>query len=95
MDMLENEDEAIAVWKQLLRKGAKKIAFGECGEGIRHTESLLNDARYRIGRSYFDLGNRRMAEKYLQDHIQHRKPGLPSTYSRREVLKKLREAQST
>lgn len=89
LDMLKESRKAIEIWKKLLRKGVEKIAFDECGEGLRWTESLLNDCRYRIGCSYSDLGKKKLAIKYLKAHLAHRRAGLPSLYSRQQVKREL------
>src|ERR1700734_3574894 len=44
---LGQKKKAIIVWKSLLERGVKKIANGECGEGLALTKMLLNDCRYR------------------------------------------------
>src|SRR5437764_10869288 len=42
--------EALAVWKRLLRRGVRSIAYGECGQGLVLARRLVNDCNYRIGR---------------------------------------------
>ncbi len=90
LDMMNRKKEAIKIWKKLLNRKLEDIAFGECGEGIRWSKSLLNDCRYRIGVSYLEMGKNAYALKYLNEHIKNRKRGLPSLYSKKEVLKKVR-----
>ncbi len=89
LDMLEREKEAIKIWEKLLRKSVKTLAFGDCGEGIQWTESMLNDCRYRIGNSYANLGKKKLAIKYLKAHLEFRRPGLTSLYNQKEIKKKL------
>ncbi len=91
--MTHQEHEAIKIWKNLLRRGVERVASDECGEGKRWAESLLNDCRYRIGDSYLYLGNRVLAKKYLEDHLNHRRSGLPSCYAIKQVREKVKEAQ--
>ena len=93
LDMLGHEAKAIRIWKQLLAKGEEKIAYGECGEGIRWARSLLNDCIYRIALAYRDLGKFDMAIQYLKKHIKNRSPGIPSIYALSEVKKKLFQLQ--
>jgi tetratricopeptide (TPR) repeat protein len=95
LDMLGREEEATKIWKFLLRKGIKKIAFDECGEGVRWAESLLNDCLYRIGLSYYRLGRKVLAVKYIKQHIAQRRPGLPSIYRLRAVKKKLQQIENS
>ena len=86
LDALGREREAIAVWKGLLSRGVRDIAYGRCGEGKRWAESLLNDCRYRIAFALFELGDSRMAARFIRGHLLRRKRGLSSCYSRREAL---------
>jgi len=90
LSMLDRCDEAIAIWKRLLKRGVERIAYGACSEGIRDAKSLLNDCRYRIGLCYHELGKKSLAIRYIQEHLAHRQPGIPSIYSIREVKKALR-----
>ena len=83
LDMLDREQEAIVIWKKLLMRGMRRVAFGQCGEGLRWAESLLNDCRYRLGLAYAQLGAWRQAKYYMQSHLKHRRPGLPSTYTKK------------
>ena len=89
--MTGREQAAVAVWLGLIERGAVRIASDECGEGLRWAESLVNDSRYRAALSSFDLGNNEEALLLLREHLAHRKPGLPSLYSLREVRAKERE----
>ena len=90
LDMLGHADEAIGIWKRLLDEGIEEIAFGECGEGIRWAESLLNDCRYRLGATYADLGERDEAVRWYEVHLEHRRPGLPSRYKLQDVRREYR-----
>lgn len=65
------------------------MAFGLCGEGMKWTETLLNDCRYKIGKSYANLGKKKLAIKHLKAHLEFRRPGLTSLYNQKEIKKKL------
>ncbi len=80
LDMVGRHVAAINIWKKLLSIDANKLAYGECGEGLRWARSLLNDARYRIGISYWKMGKLQSAAKFLKAHLDHRAPGIPSIY---------------
>ena len=86
LEQTGHEREAIRIWKRLLRRGIERVAHGPCGEGIRQAESLLNDCRYRIGKTYYFLGHHALAWRYMQAHLSHRRRGLPSIYSRADAL---------
>lgn len=90
LEQTGHEREAIRIWKRLLRRGVERIAHGPCGEGIRQAESLLNDCRYRIGKTYCFLGRPALAWRYMHAHLAHRRRGLPSIYSRADVLRNLK-----
>jgi len=89
LDMLERDEEAINVWKKIVKRGVNSIAYGECGEGIRRARSFVNDSRYRIGLAYADLGKPHLAKKYIREHINNRGRNTPSSYNLRNVRKKL------
>ncbi|MFC2005300.1 tetratricopeptide repeat protein [Chloroflexota bacterium] len=89
LDMLDRNEDALQVYKRLIRRGVSRIAYGECGEGIRWARSLVNDCRYRLGLLYADLGEYRLASKYIRAHIANRSRNCPSIYNVRDVKKKL------
>jgi tetratricopeptide (TPR) repeat protein len=93
LDMIGQHQEAIKIWKRLLRIGIDKIAYGECGEGLRWARSLLNDSRYRIGRSYRKMGKLKQASNYIFAHISHRTPGTPSIYLLSTVKRELNDIE--
>jgi tetratricopeptide (TPR) repeat protein len=95
LDMTGHERQAIKIWRKLLDRGLDDIANGECGEGKRWAEALLNDCRYRIALSYLDLGEHAKAQPYLRDHLAQRRPGLPSWYTLAEVRVALTSLRST
>ena len=85
LDMTGHKEEAIQVWKSLLKKNVDSIAHNDCGEGIRWARSLLNDCRYRIARAYLDLKKMNLARRYISQHLKARAPGRPSVYSLKEA----------
>ena len=89
LDMLAESEKAITLWKGLVARGIEGIAHGECGEGIRWAKSLLNDCYYRIGSGYFRLNNKEEAVKFIKKHLSLRQRGIPSTYSIKEVRRRL------
>ncbi len=86
LDMLKREKEATNIWNTLIKKGIDEVAYGECGEGRTWAKSLINDAVYRIGLSYLDIGEKKSALKYFRRHLKNRKRGVFSNFSKREVL---------
>lgn len=95
LDMLEKELEAIKIWKSLLRKDINKLAHGPCGEGIRSAKSLKNDCRLNIGRSYEDIGRKKLALKYYQLHLDHRQQGIPCLESIKYVKNRMKQLKAS
>jgi tetratricopeptide (TPR) repeat protein len=85
ISMLGREKEAIGIWKRLIRRGVREIAYGRCGEGIRRARELTNDCRYTIGAAYASLGRSDLAKRYLRAHIAHRGPNCGSVYDLRQL----------
>ena len=52
---LGKNDDVEPLYRSLIRRGVKRIAYGECGEGIRAARMLVNDCRYALG---FILANK-------------------------------------
>jgi len=88
-DMLERDEEAIAIYKRLIGRGVSRLAYGECGEGIRWARSLVNDCRYRLGLIYARVGKYETAQKYIKIHIRFRSNNCSSIYKLRDVRKDL------
>jgi tetratricopeptide (TPR) repeat protein len=89
LDMLERNEEALHVYKGLIRRGVNHIAYGECGEGIRVARNMINDCRYRLGLIYADMGEFRLASKYIKEYIVNRNLNCTSPYNLRDVKKEL------
>ena len=86
LDMSKREKEAINIWNILIKKRIDEVAYGECGEGRTWAKSLINDAVYRIGLSYLDIGEKKKALEYFGIHLKNRERGVFSNFSRKEVL---------
>jgi tetratricopeptide (TPR) repeat protein len=82
--------KALAFYRKIMDKGLDRIVR-ESGPGIRWAQSLVNDTRYRMGRAYGKLGERKKAIQLLKEHIRHRKPGLPSLYTWTDLKESLAE----
>lgn len=92
-DMLNNNEGAIRIYKGLIRRGVKRIAYGECGEGIRWARSLVNDCRYKLGLIYAKMGDFGLAINFLRAHIANRNRNCYSIYHLRKVKKDLVDLQ--
>lgn len=83
--MLEEYEPAIKIWKKFLSCDIKDFAFGECGEGMKWALSLLNDARYLLALTYFEMKDFESANHYIEEHLQNRKQGQFSNMTKKMV----------
>lgn len=88
LDMLGKHTQALAIWKRLLKRGTKSVAYGPCGEGLVWARSLLNDCRYEIADTCRNLGKPSQARLYIRSYMKHRSLGVKSIYDKRMVRKK-------
>lgn len=86
LEAVGRQSEAMMIWKRLLARGTKRLAYGPCGEGLAWAGSLVNDCRYSLACAYREQGAVKLAERYLDEHIRHRRRGVRSIYALREVL---------
>lgn len=94
LDMLGQKDEAIVVFRRLIRRGAIRIARGPCGEGLARSRALVADCWYRVALCHRDLGHFRPAVRALRKHLSLRGAGCRSIYSIREVQRTLADLKS-
>lgn len=89
--MNEKNSEAIEIWEILLTKDIHEIADDECGDGIQFAKSLINDIRFRIGDAYLAKKNKEKALNYYQSHLDNRKRGLFSNFTKKEVENEIKD----
>ncbi len=89
--MNEKNSEAIEIWETLLTKDIHEIADDECGDGIQFVKSLINDIRFRIGDAYLAKKDKKKALNYYQLHLENRKRGLFSNFTKSEVENKIKD----
>ena len=85
--------EAEPLYRNIIRRGVNRVAFGECGEGIRAARTLVNDCRYGLSLDLADRGEFKLAVKYLKQHIANRNQNCKSLFRLREVKKDLADVQ--
>ncbi|MCK5600361.1 hypothetical protein KAR91_00725 [Candidatus Pacearchaeota archaeon] len=93
LDMLNEKTQAIQLYKKIIRMGFHEIGCVETSEGIRWAKSLINDCKYRIGLCYKGLNKKKLAIKWIKEHLSNRRPGFPSVYDAKEVRKKVKEIE--
>jgi tetratricopeptide (TPR) repeat protein len=86
---LGRDEHAFQICKTIIHRGANRIAYGECGEGIRWARSLVNDCQYILGLIYASRDDFALASKYIKTHISKRNRNCVSIYNLREVKKDL------
>jgi len=84
---LKRTNEAIRIYRYLIRRGARSIASDECGEGLRWAKSLVNDCCYKLACLYLDIGDRPRAKRYLRIHLRCR-PNVSTLCIPMSVVKK-------
>ena len=98
LEMLERTEEAIIIYKRIIRRGINQIAYGDCGEGKGRARGLIADCHYCLAHCYQDIGKVKEAQQEYMRHLSLRGPGCNSIYDintvRKEVLNlKKRAAQ--
>lgn len=76
---------AIRLLEELVSRDVAEVAYGECGDGLRHARVLINDCYYQLSRIYGALGEIEPAAKYLRRHDRGRARAGRSAYSAKEV----------
>lgn len=87
-DMLGETDEALLVYERLIRRGAARLAHGQCGEGVRWARGLVADCYYRVGRIREAQGDVGRAERAYRRHLELRR-AAESIYAAEEVRSRL------
>ena len=90
LDMLDQRQQALAVYRRLIRRGIPAIAYGDCGEGLAWARGLIADCHYRIAHCYLGQHRRRLAVKSLLNHMALRGPGCRSIYPLAQIQQELR-----
>ena len=88
--MLGRKDEAIQIYRRLVRRGVDAIANGDCGEGLGQARGLIADCWYRIALCQKHSGATAQARISLKRHLDLRGPGCRSIYPIAKVRLELR-----
>ena len=90
LDMLRRHRDAAAIYRRLIRRGVKSVAFGDCGEGLARARGLVADCWYRLARCQSKMGRRADAVRCYERHVAMRGPGCHSIYPLRDVRREVR-----
>jgi len=94
LDMLNRKKRALQIYQWLISLGEDRIAFGECGEGIRFARSLIADCYYRIARIHEGRRERQKALRAYKQHLRRRKLGVRSIYPPSQVRQRYAALQT-
>lgn len=89
LDMMGRKREAIRIYRRLVRRGSKSIAYGRCGEGMARARGLVADCHYRMACCYEDLGQPAAAARHYVTHLEMRGPGCQSIYAISDVRRNI------
>jgi len=88
LDMLNRKKKALEIFQWLTSWGEKRIAYGECREGIRFARSLIADCYYRTARLREEKREKGKAVEAYRRHLLRRKRGVRSIYPLSEVRRR-------
>jgi tetratricopeptide (TPR) repeat protein len=78
--MRDQQEDAITIWKELINRGEERLAYDECGEGLKKARSLIADCKYMISKTYRELGNEELAKIFKEDYLIDIAKGVTSIY---------------
>jgi Tetratricopeptide repeat len=85
LQMLGRHDEALDLYARIVTRGVKRIATGECGEGIARARGLVSDSHYRASISLKAVGNEKGSLSAFDQCLDLRGPGCHSIYRLNEL----------
>ncbi len=83
--MMKRYNEAESIYRGLIHRGAKRIAYGECGEGIRSARRLVNDCYYALSYIEAKRGEFVPAKRHMERHLANRSRNCPSFFALRNA----------
>jgi tetratricopeptide (TPR) repeat protein len=95
LEMLGRVSDAMSIYQRLIKKGVKRVAYGECGEGLAWAKGMICDCYYRLAHCYIKQKNPRAAMKSFKKHISMRGAGCRSIYPIREVRAEIKALNNT
>jgi tetratricopeptide (TPR) repeat protein len=92
--MLDENDKALLLYRWLPSWGEDRLAYGECGEGIRWARALIADCHYRIACIWHEKRQWKRSVAEFEKYLDLRKKGYGSIYSLREIKGQYAEVQA-
>jgi len=90
----KNIEDAKNIWLKLLNTNTNNLANDSCGEGLQFALSLQNDIRFMLGDLYSELNDKTNALNYYKLHLQNRKSGQFSNYTKKDVLLEIKKLKN-
>ena len=94
LDMLERTDEAMRIYRRLIKRGVKRIAAERCGEGKAWATGLIADCYFRLAACLMDTGQFQKAGNALGHHLDLRGPSCRTIYAMKDVKRRMRELET-
>jgi tetratricopeptide (TPR) repeat protein len=88
LQMLERHQEALAIYRRIVKRGYQRIAVEPCGEGLARSRGLVADCHLRISDSLRLLGREALSMRHFGQHLDMRGPGCHSIYSLADISRK-------
>lgn len=92
--MLDRNDKALLLYRWLLEWGEERLAYGECGEGIRWARALIADCHYRVACIWDEKRQWKRSAAEFEKYLALRRTGYGSIYSLREVKSQYDETRA-
>ncbi len=91
LQMLGLGQDALKIYRRLIRRGIREIALDDCGEGLAWARGLVADCHFRMAGCYRALRRPAMGIRSLTSHLTLRGPGCRSIYPLPMVRKELQK----
>lgn len=88
--MLNQDAEAIGLWKGLIRDGPRRLSRGRCRESLAWNRTLVNDCRLMLAKAYFESGDVTRTRRYLGTYLRVRRSGVRTWIPRDNLARFLR-----
>lgn len=89
--MLNRASEAKQIYRNLIKRGGKKIAEDKCAQGIEWARSLVNDCRYMLALIAKESDHYKEAIKWYRAYFKHKEKNVLSMFDKKQVVKEFNE----
>lgn len=92
---IKKEKRAIQLLLRIQEMEDNLTIYGFPEPNLKWMRSLKNDINFQIGRAYYIICEDQLAKEYFSKYLSHRKQGLKTIYSKRQVLDYLKKLGTT